>query len=327
MGNFNVFITRLIPKEGIELLEKHCSKIDIYPEDQIIPKDELILNIKNRDGLLCNLADRIDKEVIKAGNKLKGISNLAVGYNNIDIEYATEHNLMVSNTPGVLTDATADLAWTLLFSVARNACVAEKFVRSKKWNGWGPMQFLGADVTNRTLGIIGAGRIGTSMALKSAGFNMKVLYTSNSANTLLEEKLGARKVQLDELLKNSDFISLHVPLNNDTFHLLDAAKLSLLKETAILINTSRGQIIDESALVKVLKNKKIAGAGLDVYEFEPKITEGLYKLDNVVLLPHIGSATHDTRRNMSMIAAKNLISMMNGERPEFLVNPKAIIPK
>ncbi|TFG38177.1 MAG: D-glycerate dehydrogenase, partial [Syntrophobacterales bacterium] len=228
----------------------------------------------------------------------------------------------ISNTPGVLTDATAEMAWALLFSVSRRGIESDRLIRSGNWKGWGPLQFIGGDVTGKTLGIAGAGRIGTAMALKSKGFAMTVLYSDTFTNATLEEELGATKVTFSELLEESDFVSIHVPLMPETYHLFNADVFKKMKRTAYLINTSRGPVVNEAELVEVLRLRVIAGAGLDVYEFEPEIAEGLADLDNVVITPHTASATISSRTNMSLKAAENLLAMLRRERPPDCVNPE-----
>jgi lactate dehydrogenase-like 2-hydroxyacid dehydrogenase len=316
-----IFVTRKIPKAGLDILKKE-HEIEVFPYDRVPKKDEIIKGLKGKDGLLCLLTDPIDEEIINSEPNLKMIANYAVGYDNIDIAAATARKIPISNTPEVLTDATSEMAWALLFSVARRIVEADKFTRAGKYKGWGPMLMVGQDVANKTLGIIGAGRIGTAVALKSQGFNMEVLYVSNHNNENLEKKLYAKKVELIELLKEADFVSVHVPLSKDTFHLISEIELKMMKETAILINTSRGPVVDEKALVRALKEKWIFGAGLDVYEHEPKINEELQKLDNVVLQPHSASATVNSRTKMSILAAENMIAGLNGEIPPNCVNPE-----
>jgi len=316
-----IFITRKIPKPGLDILRKNY-EIEVFPYDRVPTKKEILDGLKGKDGLLCLLSDPIDAEVINSEPKLKMIANYAVGYDNIDVNAATKRKIPVSNTPGVLTDATSEMAWALLFSVARRVVEADKFTRSGKFNGWGPLLMLGQDVAGKTLGIIGAGRIGTAFALKSKGFKMKVLYVDSVNNDKLEKELGAKKVEIDELLEKSDFISLHVPLISSTHHLIDENELKMMKKTAILINTSRGPIVNEKTLAKALKEKWIFGAGLDVYENEPEINEDLNKLDNVVIQPHSASATIESRTNMALLAAKNMIAGLKGERPPNCVNPE-----
>lgn len=319
-----IFVTRNIPEPGLNLLRKNF-ELEINPYNKILSKAEIIKGLKGKEGLLCLLTDQIDSEVIKSEPKLKMIASYAVGYDNIDVKTATKLKIPVSNTPGVLTDATAEMAWALIFSVARRIVEADKFTRAGKFNGWDPMLMHGQEINGKTLGIIGAGRIGTAVALRSQGFNMKILYVESQKNKPLEEKLNAEKVGLDELIKESDFISLHVPLNDETYHLIDEKKLKMMKKTAILINTSRGPVIDEKALIKALKNEWIFGAGLDVYEHEPKISDELLNLDNVVLQPHSASATTSSRTKMALIAAKNMIAGLKGEIPPNCVNSKIFI--
>ena len=315
----DVFVTRRIPEPGLELLKKE-HEIEVFPHDRVPTKEEIIEGLKGKDGLLCLLTDPIDRDVIFSEPKLKIIASYAVGYDNIDIKAATERRIPVSNTPGVLTDATSEMAWALLFSTARRIVEADKFTRAGKFKGWGPMLMLGQGVANKTLGIVGAGRIGTAVALKSKGFNMKVLYVSSHPNKILEQELNAKKVNLQELLKESDFVSLHVPLTEETHHLISEKELRMMKNTAVLINTSRGPVINEKALVKALKQKWIFGAGLDVYEHEPEINKELKTLDNVVLQPHSASATFDSRIKMAIIVAENMIVGLRGEVPPNCIN-------
>ena len=321
-----VFITRTIPTPGLDLLQKEFT-IAVNDDNRALTKEEIIHGIKGCDGLLCLLTDTIDREVIYAEPKLKMIAAYAVGYNNIDISAATERGIPVSNTPGVLTETTAELAWALLFSVARRIVEADTFTRTGRFTGWAPLLMLGQDVTNKTLGIIGAGRIGTAFALKSKGFDMKVLYTDEQRNIQLERKLAAKKVPLSELLKESDFISIHVPLMKTTYHLISEKELKIMKKTAILLNTARGPIIDEAALIKALKEHWIFGAGLDVYEHEPKISEKLKKLDNVILQPHTGSGTIETRTKMALMAVDNMIAGLKGDIPPNCINKEVFLKK
>jgi len=314
-----VFVTRKIPEPGIEILRKEF-EIEVNPYDRVLPKEEIIKGLKGKDGLLCLLTDSIDADVINSEPKLKMISSYAVGYNNIDIKAATKRGIPVSNTPGVLTDATSDMAWALLFSVARRIVEADKFTRAGKFKGWGPMLMHGQDVTNKTLGVVGAGRIGTAFALKSKGFNMNVLYVDEKKNETLEKEVNAKKVTFDELTKKSDFISLHVPLIPSTHHLIGEKELEMMKKNAVLINTSRGPVVDEQALVFALKEKQIFGAGLDVYEHEPEIAKELKKLDNAIIQPHSASATIETRTKMAVMAAENMVAGLKGKVPNNCVN-------
>ncbi|UCH72000.1 MAG: D-glycerate dehydrogenase, partial [Thermoplasmatales archaeon] len=265
-----IYITRRIPDPGLKLLRKK-HEIELNPHDRILSKKEIIRGLKGKDGLLCLLTDPIDEEVIKSEPNLKAIVTYSAGYDNIDIRAATKRGIPVSNTPDVLTDTTAEMAWALLFSVARRIVEGDNFARAGKFKGWDPMLMLGQNISNKTLGIIGAGRIGTAFALKSKGLNMDVLYFSNNTNEVLENKLNARKVNLNKLLEKSDFISLHLPLNKSTHHLISEKELKMMKKSAVFINTSRGPIVDEKSLFKALKEKWIFGAGLDVYENEPTI--------------------------------------------------------
>ena len=314
-----IFVTRKIPELGLEILRKKFEvKVNLY--DRVLSREEIIEGLKGKDGLLCLLTDPIDADVINSEPKLKMISSYAVGYNNIDVKAATKRGIPVSNTPGVLTDATSDMAWALLFSAARRIVEADKFTRAGKFKGWGPMLMHGQDVTNKTLGVVGAGRIGTAFALKSKGFNMNVLYVDEKKNETLEKEVNAKKVTFDEILKKSDFISLHVPLIPSTHHLIGEKELKMMKKNAVLINTSRGPVVDEQALVFALKEKQIFGAGLDVYEHEPEMTGELKKLDNVVLQPHSASATIESRTKMAVMAAENMVAGLKGEIPTNCVN-------
>jgi glyoxylate reductase len=320
-----IFVTRLIPQEGLEIL-KECCHIEVSDHDGVIPRSLLLEKVKDSDGLLVLLTDMIDKEVmIAAGKKLRVISNYAVGYNNIDVVEATKRGIMVTNTPGVLTETTADLAWALLMSIARRIVEGDKLVRAGKFRGWEPMLLLGTDIYEATLGLIGFGRIGQAVARRATGFNLKVIYYDKEpVSPNIEKELKVSCVNLDELLRKSDFISVHVPLTEETFHLIGQEELNMMKKESYLINTARGPIIDEKALVKALKDGVIRGAALDVFENEPAIEQELMALDNVVIVPHIGSASYRTRTKMAIMAAKNLISALKGERPEFLVNPEVL---
>lgn len=320
---FKVYVTRLLPGPALDVLRETC-EVEVYPNDHAIPYDELLEKVKNRDGIITLLTDKIDAEVIKAGAsgnpRLRIIANYAVGYDNIDVACATEHSIYVSNTPGVLTDTTADIAWALMLAIARRIPEAERFTRAGKFNGWSPTLFLGGDIYGKTLGIVGVGRIGAAVALRSKGFNMKVLYNDVRSNPEIEREVNAKRVDMDTLLRESDFVSIHVPLMPETRHLISKRSLEMMKPTAYLINTSRGPVIDEEDLAEALKNKVIAGAALDVFEFEPKITPALLELENVILVPHIASASVETRSKMAMMAVENVIAALNGKTPPTAVN-------
>ncbi len=318
-----VYITRQIPTAGIELL-RQCCDVEINPEDRPLRRDELLHVVQDKQGVIGLLTDRIDGEFFDAAPLLKGYANYAVGFDNIDVAEATRRNMPVSNTPDVLTKATAELAWALLFAVARRVAEGDRVMRSGNWAGWGPLQFIGSDISGKTLGIVGAGRIGTAMARMSKGFDMRVLYTNHSgrANPELERDLGARRVTFEELVRQADFISIHAPLTPQTRHLFNAAVFAAMKPTACIVNTGRGPVIKEDDLVTALRQGDIAGAGLDVYENEPAMASGLAGLDNAVLLPHVGSATQSSRQDMATLAARNLLAMLEGRRPETCLNPE-----
>ena len=320
----NVYVTRQIPQPGIDLVREACSSVETNPHDRVLSREELLGAVAGRDGVLCLLTDAIDAEVFDAAKGCKVFANYAVGYNNIDVAAATARGIAVTNTPGVLTDATADLTWALLFSAARRIVEGDRFTRAGKFDGWSPMLFLGGDISGRTLGILGAGRIGTAVALRSRGFRMRVLYHDPVHNEAIEQAVGAQRADLDTLLGEADFVSVHVSLDASTRHLIGARELGLMKPTAYLINTSRGPVIDEAALVEALRAGQIAGAGLDVFEDEPALKPGLAELPNVVIPPHLGSATIGTRTRMATLAATNLVAMLRGERPPNIVNPEVL---
>ncbi len=316
-----IYVTRPIPQIGLDLLQAAYPDFEMNTEDRVLTRDELLAKVKGLDGLLSLLTDRIDGELLDAaGPQLKIVANHAVGFDNVDLTAATARGVMITNTPGVLTEATADHAWALLFAVARRIPESECFLRAGKFKGWGPLMFLGGDVTGRTLGVVGAGRIGQAMALRSRGFEMRVLYTDETPNPSLEQEIGACRVTLEELLRESDFVSLHVPLLPGTRHLINAETLRLMKPSAYLINTSRGPVVDEAALAAALRQGALAGAALDVFENEPAVHPDLLALENVVLTPHTASATIATRNKMASMAANNLIAGLRGQKPPNLVN-------
>lgn len=308
-----VFVTRPLPAPGIDLLVESGFEVRANDEDRPLQRAELIAGIEQADALLCMLSDRIDVEVLEAAPLLRVISNYAVGFDNIDVAAARQRGVEVTTTPGVLTDATADLAWALLLAAARNLGAGERLVRAGEWTGWAPTQLLGEPLRHQTLGIVGMGAIGQAVARRAQGFGMNVVYFNrNRVASEIETSLGAEFVSLDELLRRSDFISLHAPLNDQSRHMFDARAFRLMKSTAVLVNTGRGALIDEAELVNVLREGRIAAAGLDVYEFEPKITDGLLTLDNVVLAPHLGSASTLARGDMVRLCCENIVEVLAG---------------
>jgi glyoxylate reductase len=308
-----VFVTRPLPAPGIDLLVESGFEVRANDEDRPLQRAELIAGIEQADALLCMLSDRIDVEVLEAAPLLRVISNYAVGFDNIDVVAARQRGVEVTTTPGVLTDATADLAWALLLAAARNLGAGERLVRAGEWTGWAPTQLLGEPLRHQTLGIVGMGAIGQAVARRAQGFGMNVVYFNrNQVASEIETSLGAEFVSLDELLRRSDFISLHAPLNDQSRHMFDARAFRLMKSTAVLVNTGRGALIDEAELVNVLREGRIAAAGLDVYEFEPKITDGLLTLDNVVLAPHLGSASTLARGDMVRLCCENIVEVLAG---------------
>jgi glyoxylate reductase len=318
----NVFLMRQLPPSVMERLERETD-LAWHREDRVATKAEVIAGMKGREALLCNILDRVDGALLDACPGLKVVANFGVGFNNIDVAAATARRIPVTNTPGVLTDATADMTFALLLAVARRLGEGERIVRANKWDGWQPLQLLAADVTGATLGIIGFGRIGQAVAQRAKAFGMRVIYWNRSD---VRESFGfdATRVSFEDVLRQSDFVSLHVAYNPETHHLLSEPQFALMKPTAFVINTSRGAVINEAALVRALHTKRIAGAALDVFEREPQLAPGLADLENVVLAPHLGSATIGTRTKMGMIAVDNLLAVCAGRRPLNCVNPEAL---
>jgi len=299
-------------------------EVEYHDSETPLSYEHLIQKLKDKKGAIILLTDRIDDPLLSQCPELKIVSNVAVGFNNIDVEACSRRKVMVTNTPGVLDDTTADLTWALLLATARRIVESDNYLRSLQWKGWGLMQFLGYDVHHKVLGICGMGRIGQRVARRAKGFDMKLLYTDVVRAALaIEEELGLRFVHKETLLSESDFVSLHVPLLPQTTHYISRAELALMKPTAILINASRGPVVDEKALVQALEQRRIAGAGLDVYEREPDVEPALIGMKNVVLVPHIGSASRETRLRMAMMAAENLVAGLTGRRPPNLVNEAA----
>ncbi len=319
----DIFVSRKIPESGLELLRSEGYNLDVFPGNRPIQHAELLDGVRGADGLLCLLTDEISRDVIREGTDLKVIANYAVGYDNICVDAATEQGILVTNTPGVLTRSTAELTWALIFATTRRVVEGDDFLREGKFNGWSPTLLRGLELQGRTLGILGAGRIGREVGRIGDAFGMNILYHSRTQKQKFEEEASAKFVNLEPLLEKSDVLTLHVPLTDRTEGLLGEEELQMMKEGAYLINTARGAVVDETALVSLLKEGYLAGAGLDVYENEPEVHPELPELDNVVLLPHIGSATHRTRDKMAEKAARNMIAGLTGEEPPDLLNPEA----
>ena len=317
----SIFVTKLIPDSGLTLL-KDFADVRIGKATGVMASDDIIAGAADCQGLLVTPSESITKAILDRLKHLTAVSTFSVGFNHIDIAECTRRKIGVGNTPDVLTDATAELAMALILSVARRVVEGDQMVRKQLWRGWEPMDFLGSPITGKTLGIIGAGRIGMRAAQMARGFNMPIIYTSRHPKPDFERTCGAMRVELPELLQQSDFVSIHAPLTPETHHMIGPAQLAMMKPTAFLINTSRGPLVDEEALLEALKNKRIAGCGLDVYENEPSLTPGLAEMSNAVLLPHVGSATMETRSKMAVMAAENLIAALRGVRPPHCVNPE-----
>jgi glyoxylate reductase len=319
-----VLVTRRIFDGALNLLSKHFD-VESNQRDLPVTPNQLVKRLQGKSGVVTLLANEFSDRVLAQCPDLKIICNIAVGCDNIDIKAATRRGIMVTNTPGVLDDTTADFTWCLLLAAARRVVEADNFLRAGKWKGWGLMHFLGYDVHQKTLGILGLGRIGKGVARRAKGFDMRVIYHDPTrVDEATERELGVMYVDKRTLLRESDFVSLHVPLNPETIHYISHGEFALMKKTAILINASRGPVVDEKALVKALREGKIAGAGLDVYEKEPKCERALIGMKNVVLAPHIASSSIETRHKMAMIAAQNCIAGLTGQRPPNLLNPEVL---
>jgi glyoxylate reductase len=317
-----VYVTRLLPKEAMDRINAYCDA-KTWEGELPPPREVLMENVVEVEGLLSLLTDKVDAELMDRSPKLKVISNYAVGYDNIDVAAATKRGIVVGNTPGVLTDTTADLAFALIMAAARRVVEGDKMVRAGKWKTWGPMILLGPDVHGSTLGIIGMGRIGAAVARRAKGFGMKLLYYDIVRNSKAEEELGVQYVELARLLADSDFITIHTNLTKETHHLISAKQFEMMKRTCILVNTARGPIVDNMALYDALRNKRIAYAALDVTEPEPiPADHHLLTLDNVIVVPHIASASFASRTKMGLMAADNLIAGLKGEMPPNAVNPE-----
>jgi D-3-phosphoglycerate dehydrogenase len=319
-----VYVARMIPQETIDELRKHFEVL-VNPEDRALTKAELKEKAKGCDAIVSLITDTIDGELLDAvGPQCRIVANYAVGINNFDVTAATKRGVVLTNTPGVLDDATATHTFALLLATARRIVEADRYVRAGKWKGWSPMFFIGMDVDRKTLGIAGLGRIGTNVARKAKGFDMKIIYSGPHRNPQAENEVGATFVDKETLLRESDFLTLHVPLTPETRHYIGENELKLMKKTAVLINASRGPVVDEKALLKALQEKQIWAAGLDVFENEPQIEPGLLELDNVVVVPHIASATTETRIKMGKIAIDNIVKVLNGQPPDTCVNPEVL---
>jgi glyoxylate reductase len=321
-----VYVTRKILEPALPMLSREC-QVTLNKKPRSPSRAEILKNVAGKDGILCTLSDRMDARVMDAaGPDLKVISSYSTGFEHIDVGEATARGIYVTYTADILAEATADLTFALILACARRIVNADRYVRENRWKvGWSPDLMLGHNVHGTTLGIIGLGRIGTAVARRAKGFNMKILYQSRNRNQQLESELGVRFAELDDLLTRSDFVSMHTSLNSASRNLMDRSRLRLMKRTAFLINTSRGQVVNEADLARALKSNQIAGAALDVFEREPlPSTSPLLKVKNAVLLPHIGSATYQTRSKMAEVAARNLLDVLAGKKPHprFLVNPE-----
>ena len=312
-----VTVTNVFPQVALDKLSSEC---DLKINRTSLTKEELKQKISGSDAVISYLTDRIDQDIIDRGTKLKIIANYGAGFNNIDVTYASERGIWVTNTPNVLHETTADLTWAMILGAARRIVSADRYTREGKFQGWGAKLFLGGDVHEKTLGIIGLGEIGRSVARRAIGFNMRTLYHQRNRLPKEEEKkLNAEHVTFEQILRESDFLTLHVPLTEETEYMIGNDEIALMKKTAYLIHTARGKIIDDYALVAALREGRLAGAALDVYEAEPELTEGMRELDNLMILPHIGSASFETRDKMALLVADNIFDALEGKTPRSLV--------
>ena len=319
-----ILVSGHLTEDILSLLAKDCD-VRANEEDRPMGRAELLDAVAGVDGMLAMITDGVDPELMDRAPRLRVVSNMAVGYNNIDVAAATERGIVVTNTPGILTEATAELAFALVLASARRVVDLDRRTRAGEWTCWAPLLFLSREVSGKTLGVIGLGRIGRAVARRARAFGMEVLYHNRIRLDAAEEReLGVKYAERDELLRQADFVSLHVPLSGETRHLIGRRELALMKPTSYLVNTSRGPVVDEAALVEALREKRIEGAGLDVYEQEPLLTPGLAELDNVVLMPHVGSATIETRMKMARMASENLLAGLRGEQPAHVVNPEVL---
>jgi glyoxylate reductase len=319
-----VLISRQLPEPAVALARSRA-QVDAYAKDAPMPRGELLERLEGKQGLICVISEVIDEALLAARPGLRVVSNVAVGYNNVDVAACTRRGVVVTNTPDVLTDTTADFAWTLLMATARRLVEADRYTREGRFRQWEYLLLLGGDVHGKTLGVVGFGRIGRAMARRATGFGMRVLYQDAvAADAATERALNATRTDLATLLRESDFVTLHTPLSPETRHLINAASLRTMKKTAYLINAARGPVVDEAALVEALREGRIAGAGLDVFEEEPAVHPGLIGLPNVVLAPHIASASHETRLKMATLAVENCLAVLEGKTPPTPVNPEAL---
>lgn len=323
MNRPKILIARRIPQEALKLLEPHF-EIDHHDKPVAIPRRALLSRVRNKEGLLCILTDKVDRELLARAPRLKCVSTYSVGFDHVDLGACTERGIAVTHTPGVLTETVADFTWTLILACARRIVEGDRVIRAGRYKGWDPMLMLGTDVHGKTLGILGFGRIGQAVARRALGFGMKVLYyDTQRIFPEVEKQFGAQFTDLNDLLRQSDFVSLHTVLDSSTHHLIDDKAFALMKRSAYLVNAARGPIVDERALVRALKSGRIRGAALDVYECEPKTAPGLSGLSNVVLAPHIASASLETRTRMGVMAAEGLLDVLvRRRRPEHLANPE-----
>jgi glyoxylate reductase len=318
-----LFITRRLPQEAVDLARAHTT-VRLNETDRRLPRADLTARLGDVDALVCLLTDTVDDAVLAQAPRLRVVANVAVGFDNIDVAAATRRKIVVTNTPGVLTETTADFTWTLLLAAARRVAEADAYTRAGKFTEWGLMLLLGGDIFGKTLGIFGLGRIGHAVARRARGFDMRILYHDAVRNTAAERDLGAQLVDKERLLAESDFVTLHVNLTAQTRHLIGEPELRRMKPTAYLVNAARGPVVDEGALVRALKEGWIAGAGLDVYEEEPRVHPGLLECPNAVLAPHIASASRETRTRMATMAVENSLAVLEGARPANPVNPEVL---
>ena len=316
-----VLITRVLPEPALDVVRQAC-EVQLDPLDQPLTPTALRQAVMGKQGVLCLVTDRLDAQVLDTATELKVVSNVAVGYDNIDVAAATQRGILVTNTPGVVTESTADLTWSLLCSLARRIAEGDRYIRAGKWRDWTLLLMAGSDIHGKTLGICGMGRIGQAVARRAKGFNMRILYHNRQRlDTALESELNATWVEKRTLLQQADFVSLHIPLSAATTHFIGLEELRMMRPTAYLINAARGPVVDEAALIQALQQGWIAGAAMDVFEHEPHVPQALQELENVVLVPHIGSASVATRTRMAVMAAENLVAVLRDEYTPYIVNP------